>query len=594
MARPVIINTRIGGGSPAEILFGEASLEPTSLRAQGTSTVFPSPTVVGIDNGVATFPDVEVSPQGPLPEWCYKLSVRDARTGRAWSRLVGVPEGVGLLSYNDLTVFESIPIAAGPEFVDLVSEAVAAKEAAQQSEANSESAAIDARAAAGLVGAPAGDAVRTSIAAGGAARPELESAIEKHVVPVASAISGAADPFAYVDNVKLLCEFPVQENGEKLWPQGFALNAPEDEIYTLSQNGDSTVQRIDVRSIATGVRKSSRTFTAPPSSYCESLPWWKTSGGELMFAVRTVANGQGSYTIFNYSTGEMGPQIPILGSIRMDVEGPFLLTSDAWTNTVAKFYIYDWESVMGGTPVLLATIPVEGNGNTIGKNQGLAIAGGNFFLIQGSQSESPALMGYDFTGRLRITRKYSRASLQSVVNTMTPGTLTNESFIYEAEGATNLNGRLVTAQIVNDTPSVTASGRMLILMHSSIDGVHMTPEPSTSYVRDTGWIPLTLINGFTAAYGPVPAVRRIGTEVIFRGHVMKNAATNYETAAMLPPDPSMLPNDLFPRKTETFPCSANTTHTLSTRVTDTGRLELYSSSSTGAWRSLSGIRYFLD
>lgn len=163
MGRPVIINTRVGGGSSREILFGEASLEPTQMHPRGDATVFPAPTTVGITNGVAFFPDVDTTATGPTPEWCYVLRVRDAQSGRGWSRLVGVPAGNTVLNFNDMPKYDEVPASERPALIDLVSTAVQASEDAQEARDASKASEQAAQDAAALVGAPAGNIIRSVV-----------------------------------------------------------------------------------------------------------------------------------------------------------------------------------------------------------------------------------------------------------------------------------------------------------------------------------------------------------------------------------------------------------------------------------------------
>lgn len=132
MGRQVTINARAGGGSPAEFLLGQATLEPTAIHANGQATVFPEPSEATVKNGVAVFKDVQTSPDGPMPDWCYRLTVRSAKTGRGWTRLVGVPTGTADLNYNQLPVYDELPASERPALIDLVTVATAAAQDAQQ------------------------------------------------------------------------------------------------------------------------------------------------------------------------------------------------------------------------------------------------------------------------------------------------------------------------------------------------------------------------------------------------------------------------------------------------------------------------------
>ncbi|EMQ98335.1 sialidase family protein [Paeniglutamicibacter gangotriensis] len=105
MGRNIEIDARRGGGAPHEILFGEVTIEATAMRQDGTKTVFPAPTTIGISNGVAVLENVDVSPAGPEPAWAYRMTFRDHMSGRGWSEMVGVPTGTTAVKYPTLPRF---------------------------------------------------------------------------------------------------------------------------------------------------------------------------------------------------------------------------------------------------------------------------------------------------------------------------------------------------------------------------------------------------------------------------------------------------------------------------------------------------------
>ena len=401
-------------------------------------------------------------------------------------------------------------------------------------------------------------------------------------------LRGASDPLAYLNSVSLLCDFPVRENGEVSWPQGFSINKATNEIYVSNQNG--TELRIDVRDLTTGVRKSSKITTTESGAFTESLSYFTNGNGELCFMVWPKNGGAvpSAYAIFNYTLGTLGAQIPIYGFTRGDVSGNYLITSDAWTNSVTRFYVYDWASVQAGAPSLLTTIPVENTGATAAKNQGIAIVGGHLYLSQGAQTDSPTVMVWDFTGKLRAVRQYGRTAFQAAVNTLKPGYLTNSAYTYEAEGATNLDGKLVTGQIVNNNPAVVTDSRMLVLQHNRVDGANMLAQPITTYAYDTGWQSLTLENSWTVANSTPPMYRRVGNLVRLKGAVTNaTATTTYSTAFTLPAGAR-------PLETMGYGISSNTTATMNLQINSAGAAQFYTSVATGAWRQLSGVSFLID
>lgn len=405
-----------------------------------------------------------------------------------------------------------------------------------------------------------------------------------------SALSATSDPVAYLNNVSLLCQFPVRENGEVSWPQGFSINKAADEIYVSNQNG--TELRIDVRTLSTGVRKSSQIITTQPSTWSQGLPWFYNASSQLCFMVRITTSGQANpstYAIYNYATGVLGSNININGSTNADVCGNFLITSDAWVKNANVFYIYDWASVQAGTPNLLVAVPIENAGTpTLGKVQGIAIVGSHLYFIHGEQGANPAITVFSMNGRLVATKNYTLADFQTAVNTLLPGSLTNNAYLYENESGTNLDGKLVTMQIVNNNPAVTAQGVCLILQHNRIDGVPIKSTPVPTYVYDTGWQPLTLEGTWTVANSTPPMYRRVGNEVRFKG-----AVTNTTASTTLSPF-TTLPAGFRPLEQCGYAISSNANTVMNLQILTSGSMQLYSAAVTTAWRQLNGIRFLLD
>lgn len=412
----------------------------------------------------------------------------------------------------------------------------------------------------------------------------IDSRISTQVSPIATALTEASDPLAFLDHMKLICKFPVRENGEVSWPQGFSINKQANELYVSNQNG--TELRIDIRDLTTGIRKSARTFTTENGAFTESLDWFY-SGNDICFVVWPKAGGgtPSAYAIANYTQGTMGPQIPIYGFSRGCRDGSDFITSDAWTTTVTRFYIYDWESVKAGSPTLLNTVKVSNPGATAAKNQGLAAVSGAMFLPQGSQVQNPTITAYHSDGRLADIRTFSRESFMEAVNRMSPGTLNNPAYLYECEGAASLDGRLVTGQIVNGNPSVTADGVMLIIQHGRVDGVRAAAgRSSMKLVGD--WVDVPLEAGWAHVSGNGLQARLKDGNVEFRGFGQNSTFTGGYTKVGVLPDG--IP---APERDCVFHISGNTTAIRSVYISQTREIRFYTSAATASWYSMSEARY---
>jgi hypothetical protein len=344
-------------------------------------------------------------------------------------------------------------------------------------------------------------------------------------------LAGAADPLAYLNSVDILCSWDTRPAGTAAtFPQGMAINEAAGEIYVANQDA-TTLLRIDVRNLD-GTLKSSKSITIAAGAFTEALPFWYNTAGDLMFMVRTGAGndpaaGSGTYNIYNYTQGTLGPKIPILGPIKGDVEGNYLVTSDVWTNTIGKFYVYDWASVKAGTPTLLRTIPVEFSGTTAAKNQGIVLNGGYLFLVQGATNTFPTITVYNLAGQLVTAYEFSRPDYAAALNSIRPGLITDPTgYAFENEAGCKYQGRLATLDVVNSTASMDTS-KSVVVIHNVPGGAHI-PVGLAPYVYDTGWLTLAQIGAAlnTATYPIVeygtdttPLIRRIGNRVFFEGAV---------------------------------------------------------------------------
>lgn len=111
MARTINFNFSKGGGSDLEFMVGTISLEPTMIHDVGSRRILPTPTIVGVSNGLATMPNIEPSPEGIRPDWAYKViaeTMDPLGNPRKWSWLVTVPEGTSALNFTSLPQLVSV------------------------------------------------------------------------------------------------------------------------------------------------------------------------------------------------------------------------------------------------------------------------------------------------------------------------------------------------------------------------------------------------------------------------------------------------------------------------------------------------------
>lgn len=398
-----------------------------------------------------------------------------------------------------------------------------------------------------------------------------------------------ADPDSYFDNIKVVAKFPVREAGELLWLQGFSINKDANEIYTSSQDG--TQMRIDVRDLTTGIRKSSKNIVTENLAYTESLDWFY-AGTDLCFIVWPKAMAFPSqYAIYNYTQGTLSAGVNIQGIVRGSRSGDIFVTTDVWgTNSAKYFYIYSWQSIKNGGPVLLDTIEAENWGSLAAKNQGIAVVGNKIFFAMGDQTEQPTFMRYGLDGSLQDNRNYSRAEFARALNVLVPGAVTNDAYLYEAEGAYALDGKLLSMQIVNNNPAVTADGVAYIIEHGAIDGERMTPSRPTLKAI-TAWKDVPLLAGWVASTGGPLQVRRNKNRIEFRGFASNPtfvSAAGYTDISGPLPDNLPGPRDYY----KTTPISGSTTSVRSGRIQPSTRvISVQASAATSAWYGMEALDY---
>lgn len=396
--------------------------------------------------------------------------------------------------------------------------------------------------AANRAGAPVGEAVVRELADGKPANTVVKEVAATVTAPVARRLDVAADPLAYLNSIDVLCSWQTRDPGTVTFPQGMNINEEAGEIYVANQDS-GTLLRIDVRNLD-GTLKHSKSVQITTGAYTESLPYWYNTTGDLCFIIRTgagnnPATGHYTYNTYNYTKGTLSPQIPIQGGIRADVDGDYMITSDMWTTTISKVWVYDWASVKNGTPRLVNTINLAVTGETVAKNQGLVLNGGYIFLLQGAADTSPTITVYNLAGQLVNIYGVRGEDFANALNQCLPGAITNpQSFAYENEGGCKYQGKLATLEVVNNGSSMTTS-RSVVVIHNIVGGAVMPVDLRPTYVHDTGWINLELINGaITYGADTIPRIRRIGKEIYLEGAVKGVTAGNTDVA--------VIPNEFLP------------------------------------------------
>lgn len=326
------------------------------------------------------------------------------------------------------------------------------------------------------------------------------------------------DPLAYLNSAEILCSFPVRyEEGMMTWIQGVSINEEKQEIYVANQENTGTILRIDVRDLD-GNLKSSKTLPIDSGAFTEALPYFYNENQQLCFVVRP--KNEESVAIFNYETGVLGNTFPVRGKAKSDVDGDYFVTADVWVDSIKNIYVYTWESIKAGNPVLVNSFRTDNYGKLTEKSQGIVVNNGYIFLTQGALRGKPAITVYNTAGQLVNSFIYTKKSLAEIVNDRYPGRLTDTvNYKYENEGGCKYRGKLALAQIIDD--------ECFIFVHNSPTGTALETEIPI-YKVDTGYLNVTLLNGCeTYAADTVPRIRRMGSLVELSG-ALRNV-TNLNT-----------------------------------------------------------------
>lgn len=378
------------------------------------------------------------------------------------------------------------------------------------------------------------------------------------------------DPLAYLNSAEILCSFPVRyEEGMMTWIQGVSINEEKQEIYVSNQENTGTILRIDVRDLD-GNLKSSKTLPIDSGAFTEALPYFYNENDQLCFVVRP--KNEESVAIFNYETGVLGNTFPVRGKAKSDVDGDYFITSDVWTDTIKNMYVYTWESVKAGNPVLVNNFRVDNYGKLTEKSQGIVVNNGYIFITQGAQGGKPAITVYNTAGQLINSFIYTKKSLASIVNNKFPGRLPDTvNYDYENEGGCKYKGRLALAQIID--------GECFIFIHNSPTGTALETEIPI-YKVDTGYLNVTLLNGCeTYAADTVPRIRRMGSLVELSG-ALRNV-TNLNTEYL------EFPSELAPNRNFQMTQVTSSGYQCNWQVQPNGRVKIMNTMNpnpgTGTW-----------
>ncbi|MGG1476507.1 hypothetical protein ABE372_06970, partial [Bacillus subtilis] len=238
-------------------------------------------------------------------------------------------------------------------------------------------------------------------------------------------------------------------------------------------------------------------------AYTEGLSFFYNDQGNLCFIVK--ASKMSGYNIFNYDTGELSDLIRANVSSKY-AANKYYFASITVNQASIHAYVYTWESIKMGNPVLYTDFTVDYIPN-LEKVQGITLNDGFLFMSHGKSNGRPAISVYNLAGELLNYYIYTKDSLASAINKKFSDFIPNiYNYNFENESCCVYKGDLVAVQVVNNADVV-------LVRHNRMLGYSLDVNVNQSR-KDTGWMDTELLNGATA-YVPerIPRIRRIGNKI---------------------------------------------------------------------------------
>lgn len=315
-------------------------------------------------------------------------------------------------------------------------------------------------------------------------------------------ITNSQDALSYLNNVEAMTTFKAREEA-LFWPQSANINERTNEVYVASQENEGTELRIEIRDLDTGDFKERKSIPIESGAYTEGLSFFYNEKDELCFIVKATKTP--GYNIFNYDKGELSGLIAANVSSKYAANGYYFVSVTVNQDSIHA-YVYTWESIKAGSPVLYTEFPVDYMPN-IEKIQGVALNNGYLFMSHGKSYGRPAISVYNLVGELLNYYMYTKDSLASAINKKFPDFIPNiHNYHFENESCCVYKGDLVAVQVVNNADVV-------LVRHNRMLGYPLTVNANQSR-KDTGWMSVELLNGANT-YVPdrPPRIRRIGNKI---------------------------------------------------------------------------------
>ncbi len=277
----------------------------------------------------------------------------------------------------------------------------------------------------------------------------------------------------YLNYQKIIFSVPARDH-TRPFPQALSINQDDDELYVARQENGGTVCIISRYQLSSAKFKDSRQFTITNSTYNEGLPWFKNSSGDLCFLVRQKFENE--LSIFNYTSGEIVRTMQVLGSYKTgnDIDKKYFISGNSTNEKMDRIYIYDFQSIVAGSPNLLMEVVVNNKEIMFEKVQGITFHENKIILGQGKGA--PAITVINLDGSIAKAYSFSRDSFADLIQKNYDFDRNNYDFENEGICMFNHNGYVIPA-LLQVTVERSGKETIFVTLAGAQDGTLISTQP---------------------------------------------------------------------------------------------------------------------
>ncbi len=227
--------------------------------------------------------------------------------------------------------------------------------------------------------------------------------------------------FSKLDYQELLAKSvtTIHDGAGSRFSQSAVIDYANRKYYIARQTtGEYNDQRLYEYDLLTNILIRSKDIPTANYVYIEGLVFFYNTQGQICFIIPTERFGK--FGIFNYETGILEKEFAMEGSFKVGVDNnrKFFLCSkhsnyEDLNNTMNGILLYDLDSVIAGTPLLVKTVNFFHNDLYRPKIQGLTMIDDLIFLGRGVQSNLVTVI--DTNGNTLYSVTHDKAETLSLI-----------------------------------------------------------------------------------------------------------------------------------------------------------------------------------